>query len=146
MALSCVGHILACLKKDSLVRICDERGLSYYGNKSLLHHRLRSSFRGKPAELLTFLRKNDLRLVCEKSEINISGNIDDLIKRIMSVEICQSHFFSESSYFSEDYTSSEEESDDSKEKFESELPERYSFIGCLGNGGFGEAFLVKITS
>ena len=159
MALSCVGYILSQLQKDSLIRICNERGLNPYGNKPILHHRLRSSFGSKPEELLTFLRKEELKLICADSEINISGNIDDLIKRIMSIKFCLPHVTSESNDFSEDEISSEDESDDfsedeissedesdgseGKSEFELELPERYTVVGAIGKGGFGEAFLCK---
>lgn len=116
MAVSCVGYILNCLKKDSLVSICQERGLSYSGNKPALHHRLRSSFGSKPIELLTFLSKKQLKLICKKSELPVYGNIDQLIDRIMSLDVCEHHHTIDfENDYSDDESYSEEDFDETSE-------------------------------
>lgn len=157
MAISCVGHILGCLNKPSLINLCDERLLNRYGNKSTLHHRLRSSFRNNPVELLSFLNKTNLREVAKNFEVNISGNKDDLIHNIIESELCKPSKSDEidESDWDEEIDDWDEGSDDSEEENDSNwlgeepsdlklyLPHRYKKLGSIGKGGFGEAFLCE---
>jgi len=89
MTISCVAHIINCLQKPSLIRLCQERFLNSSGNKPRLRGRLKLSFVKKPIEVLSLLSIEELKLICGKSELNIDGTINQLIDHIMGFELCK---------------------------------------------------------
>jgi len=142
---SCVGNILNGLKRKDLISLCELRWLNRIGKKAVLHHRLRSSFRSKPIELLSFLTKNQLRDVAKQFEVNISGNKETLIQNIIASDSYIMKSNNTSSGSDEWEIDLIEEYDEDEDEDGLELPNRYEKMGSIGSGGFGEAYLCKDT-
>ena len=79
--------ILSVLSRDSLKRIVDRNEISHVDRRSveIMRTALSRSRRVKTEDLLSRLRKDELKAVCEKVGVSIEGRREELIKRLGSV-------------------------------------------------------------